>query len=189
MNKKVLEEIDKNWANDSSSYAYPSPNLNSYEALLDTSSTEGIGQNYTIEERRAKFGESLSVEELDLNYTNKTFEYEKFYKVKRNGETSEILSEEIVAGDLVFLKPKTYITFDGILVDQNPTAEIDESDMTGEPTLRKTRDKTSSYIYSGTLVVYGECWVLAVKVGKNSTIHVLLQSLRKEEKKTSCTIC
>ena len=95
-------------------------------------------------------------------------------KVIRDGMKIEIISKEIVPGDLLLLEAGDMIVADGRIVN-NYSLQVNESSLTGEST---NVDKTDAcleqelpladrinMVYSGTLVTYGRANVLVTATG------------------------
>lgn len=100
------------------------------------------------------------------------------YKVYRDGELTQILKRDIVVGDMVVLDAGEEVPADGTLIAA-VSLELDESSLTGEPTVRKTTvpedfDPEATYpsnvICRGTNVLDGHCTYLVTDVG-DATEH------------------
>jgi Ca2+-transporting ATPase len=98
--------------------------------------------------------------------------------VKREGALKEIAAEQVLVGDILVLKPGTYVTADARLVDSNHLT-VDESVLTGEsmPVAKTVAPLQGSRIpigdrvnmvYSGTLVTGGQGLAVVVANGKSS---------------------
>jgi len=88
-------------------------------------------------------------------------------KVLREGEISEIKSEEIVPGDILILTPGTRIAADSKLF-LSFSLGVDESSLTGESFPKEK--KMGEEICAGTLVVSGEGKAEVISTGKNTKI-------------------
>ena len=106
--------------------------------------------------------------------------------VLREGRLSEIPSEEVTPGDLLVLRPGTYVAADARLVEANHLS-VDESALTGEslPVIKDTRPLKRDHIplgdrinlvFMGTLVTGGEGVAVVVATGIYTEIG-LIQSL------------
>ncbi|MDJ0800320.1 MAG: HAD-IC family P-type ATPase [Calothrix sp. MO_167.B12] len=96
--------------------------------------------------------------------------------VVRNGNLQEISAQEIVPGDVIVLKPGSYVPADARLIEARHL-NIDESALTGEsmpvtktPTVLHTEniplgDRTNM-VYMGTLVTGGQGLAIVVGTGK-----------------------
>ncbi len=98
--------------------------------------------------------------------------------VVRNGQTTEIDSQAIAVGDLMILKPGSYVAADARLVESDRLT-IDESTLTGEsiPVLKicqtlADRDiplaERHNMVYRGTLVTGGQGLGVVVATGQNT---------------------
>lgn len=100
--------------------------------------------------------------------------------VKRDGHLKEIGAGEIVPGDLLVLRPGTYVAADARLIEASHLS-VDESALTGEslPVRKKTEsfndptiplaDRTNM-VYRGTLVTGGQGVAVVVGTGKYTEI-------------------
>jgi Ca2+-transporting ATPase len=95
--------------------------------------------------------------------------------VMRDGQLQEIPSEALVPGDLLLLKPGTYIAADARLIVANQL-NVDESALTGEslPVTKQVEPLSQAEIplgdrrnmvYMGTLVTQGQGWAVVVATG------------------------
>jgi P-type Ca2+ transporter type 2C len=101
-----------------------------------------------------------------------------YAQVMREGSLSEIPAEQVLVGDILVLKPGTYVTADARLVEAGHLT-ADESVLTGESMpvskfsspLKGARiplaDRTNM-IYSGTLITGGQGLGVVVAIGRNS---------------------
>jgi Ca2+-transporting ATPase len=95
--------------------------------------------------------------------------------VLRNGEVKTVSADVVVPGDILVLRPGTYVAADARLLDANHLS-VDESVLTGEsmPALKTTvpllrmdiplADRTNM-VYMGTLVTGGQGFAIAVATG------------------------
>lgn len=92
--------------------------------------------------------------------------------VVRDGEKKEILKEEIVIDDLVYLSSGDSIVVD-LEVLKSSNLEVDESIITGEPDaiLKKKGDK----IISGSVVTSGNAYAKVISVGRNNYANNLIK--------------
>lgn len=96
--------------------------------------------------------------------------------VLRDGKVIEIISEEVVPGDIIILKPGSYIPADARVIDSQMLS-VDESALTGEsmPVVKQSRrlknkdiplaDRTNM-IYMGTLVTGGQALAVVTATGR-----------------------
>ncbi|KAI3382101.1 hypothetical protein SNEBB_009653 [Seison nebaliae] len=103
-------------------------------------------------------------------------EQEHKFTVVRNGEVIEILTKEIVVGDVCQVKYGDLLPADGLVIACKEL-KIDESSLTGESDqIKKSPDK-EIVLLSGTHVLEGSGTMLVTAVGRNSQagkIFVLL---------------
>ncbi len=100
-------------------------------------------------------------------------------KVLRDGKKQEVLSKELVPGDLVLLEAGDLIAADGRII-QNFSLQVNESALTGESVnMEKTQETLhgdmalgdrKNMVYSGSLVTYGRAEVLVTATGMNTEI-------------------
>lgn len=106
--------------------------------------------------------------------------------VIREGRMTEIPSEEVTVGDLLVLRPGSYVAADGRLIAANHLS-VDESALTGEsfPVLKHTQTLERenvplgdrlNLVFMGTLVTGGEGVAVVVATGSFTEIG-LIQSL------------
>lgn len=95
----------------------------------------------------------------------------KIAAVIRNDEEMSIPLEEVVAGDIVIVKPGEKIPVDGIVVEG--TSAIDESMLTGEsiPVEKQTGDE----VIGATVNKNGSLKVKATKVGKDTALAQIIK--------------
>ena len=95
-------------------------------------------------------------------------------KVLRDGTKKEILSKEIVPGDVLLLEAGDMIVADGRII-ANYSLQVNESSLTGESTNVDKKDEVietevalgdrSNMVFSGSLVTYGRANVLVTATG------------------------
>ncbi|WP_314575424.1 cation-translocating P-type ATPase [Enterococcus gilvus] len=99
-------------------------------------------------------------------------------KVIREGQSSEILSQELVPGDLMLIEEGVKVPADGFVIKANDL-RINESSLTGEAeavwkTLAEAEESNSKdywredYAYTGTLVTTGSGMILVDKIGSQT---------------------
>ncbi len=84
--------------------------------------------------------------------------------VVRDGGEREILSEEIVVGELIILSAGEQIFADGELTEGE--ISVDESALTGEST--EVKKKTGNKLLKGSLICQGKGKMIATSVGENT---------------------
>ena len=113
-------------------------------------------------------------------------------KVLRDGIKQEILSKDVVKGDIVLLEAGDMIVADGRIIE-NFSLQVNESSLTGES---NNIDKTDSditkelplgdrvnMVYSGSLVTYGRANVLVTGTGMNTEMGKIAQLLNDTKQK------
>jgi P-type Ca2+ transporter type 2C len=127
-------------------------------AIIVLSSSFGFFQEYNAEK---------SLEKLKNYIQSKS-------RVFRNGKEVEILSAEIVPGDIVIINEGESIPADGIIITSH-YLEINESVLTGESIPITKADKDSAFL--GTVVTKGKCHMLVEKTGMNTKFGQIANSL------------
>ncbi len=112
--------------------------------------------------------------------------------VRRDGNTVEINSEDVVPGDLVILDAGRYVPADIRLID-SANLKIEESSLTGESVPSEkdhnrvfNEDKIPigdriNMAYSSTIVTYGRGEGIAVNTGMETEIGTIAKSLDQDE--------
>lgn len=98
-------------------------------------------------------------------------------KVLRDGVKTEVVSKEVVPGDVLLLEAGDMIVADGRILE-NYSLQVNESSLTGESTNVDKKDETITsevpladrvnMVYSGSLVTYGRATVLVTGTGMNT---------------------
>ncbi len=105
-------------------------------------------------------------------------------KVIRNGQVTEIKSDELVVGDSMVVEEGAFIAADGTLVQSNDFA-VNESVLTGE-SMAVSKDITTEnhFIYHGTSVASGLAVATITAIGNETKLGRIGKSLEsiKEEK-------
>ncbi|MDD2385638.1 MAG: calcium-translocating P-type ATPase, PMCA-type [Bacteroidales bacterium] len=114
-------------------------------------------------------------------------------KVIRDGNVTEIPKKDVVVGDIVVLDTGDEIPADGLLLEAI-SVQVDESTLTGEPTIAKTTDKKhfnkeatypSNTLLKGTKILEGNAIYEVEQIGDNTEYgRVARKSLEKSEEKT-----
>lgn len=102
--------------------------------------------------------------------------------VWRDGEEREILSEDVVRGDIIELRLGDQVPVDGI-VQTSHSLDIDESLLTGESV--PIRKKQGDRVLGGTAVVSGDGLIEATVVGNAVYAHTLTEQVRRFTRTTS----
>ena len=107
-------------------------------------------------------------------------------RVKRNGKTKEISSDEAVVGDIVLLSAGDRVPTDGIIVQGK--LSVDESSLNGEAkeTYKEEAEnietpQEKNRLYRGTTIYEGEALMLTTKVGMDTLYGKMAKSLTDEE--------
>jgi len=95
--------------------------------------------------------------------------------VIRDGESREVLAEDIVQGDLIHLRKGDQVVADGHIVDRS--AEIDESLLTGESDSITRRP--GDLLRSGSFCTAGDCYYTAEQVGVEAYAFKLTADARE----------
>ena len=113
-------------------------------------------------------------------------------KVLRDGIKTEVLSKEIVPGDILLLEAGDMVAADGRIL-KNYSLQVNESSLTGESTnVDKTvckilgevplADRTNM-VYSGTLVTYGRAEVLVTGTGMETEMGKIAELMNATQEK------
>ncbi len=110
-------------------------------------------------------------------------------EVLRDGKRTEILSHDIVPGDIVFLEEGNKVPADGRLIAQN-SLKVDHSSLTGEsePQLRSMECtsenmlESRNMVFSGTSVQSGDGIAVIFQTGMNTQIGSIAELTKKTEK-------
>ena len=105
----------------------------------------------------------------------------KKIKVIRNGQTQEIMSEQIVLDDVILLGIGNQIPADCTILSGD--IEVNESLLTGESVAVKK--KAGDLILAGSFITSGICTVQAVKVGKEMYVETLSEKAKAYKKPQS----
>lgn len=119
-------------------------------------------------------------------------------KVIRDGKKIEILSKDVVPGDIVILEAGDMVVADGRILE-NFSLQVNESSLTGESTNveKQVIDLTeevplgdrTNMVYSGSLITYGRATVVVTGTGMNTEIGKIASLMNStKEKKTPLQI-
>ena len=98
-------------------------------------------------------------------------------KVIRNSTTIEILSEEIVIGDLIQTEEGTFIPADAIIIQSNDFA-VNESILTGESmAVFKNESSVNNTVFLGTIVSSGLAICKVTAIGNKTQLGIIGKSL------------
>ena len=115
-------------------------------------------------------------------------------KVLRDGVKTEILSKEVVPGDILLLEAGDMVVADGRILNYY-SLQVNESSLTGESTnVDKTDDifmdelplaDRKNMVYSGTLVTYGRAEIIVTGTGMDTEMGKIAELMNQtKEKKT-----
>ena len=115
-------------------------------------------------------------------------------KVIRDGVRKEILSKEVVPGDILMLEAGDMVVADGRILE-NFSLQVNESSLTGESTNVDKKDEDISenaalgdrinMVYAGSLVTYGRAKVLITGTGMHTEMGKIAGLMNEtKEKKT-----
>ncbi|MCH7759584.1 heavy metal translocating P-type ATPase [Patescibacteria group bacterium] len=101
----------------------------------------------------------------------------KIARVEKNGQVKEIPITEVIAGDVIIVRPGEKIPVDGEIIDGH--SEIDESMVTGEsmPVSKKAGDK----VIGATINTIGSFKFKATKVGKDSVLAQIIKMVEQAQ--------
>ena len=105
--------------------------------------------------------------------------------VIRDGETQDIISEDLVVGDSLIVEEGTSITADGIIVHSNDFS-VNEAILTGEsfPAF-KDSSLVDNFVFKGTTVASGLAIVTVTQIGNETKLGKIGKSLENiQEEKT-----
>ncbi|WP_291100141.1 MULTISPECIES: cation-translocating P-type ATPase [unclassified Flavobacterium] len=98
-------------------------------------------------------------------------------RVIRNGEITEIPSEEIVLGDLIQIEEGTFVPADGIIIQSNDFS-VNESILTGESLAVFKNEKSQiNQIFQGTIVASGLAICEVTAIGNQTQLGKIGKSL------------
>ena len=114
-------------------------------------------------------------------------------KVIRNGLKQEILSKDIVPGDILFLEAGDLIAADGRIIE-NHSLQVNESSLTGESlAVEKNAEVLSddeiplsdrkNMVFGGTLVTYGRAIAVVTSTGMNSELGKIANLMENTQQK------
>lgn len=110
-------------------------------------------------------------------------------KVIRNGELTEILSEEIVVGDIIQIEEGIFIPADAVIIQSNDFS-VNESILTGESlSVFKSGLPEANQVFQGTIAATGLAICEVTAVGNKTRLGKIGKSLESiEEEKTPLQI-
>ena len=106
-------------------------------------------------------------------------------KVLRNGKMREILTKDLVLGDIVFLETGDKIPADAKIFEVIGL-KVDEAALTGES--EAVEKIESDLIFAGTQIVYGKCKAIVIATGMQTKIGEIAGMIQEVEEKTPLQI-
>ena len=114
-------------------------------------------------------------------------------KVIRDGFKQEILSKDIVPGDILFLEAGDLIAADGRIIE-NHSLQVNESSLTGESLAVEKNEEVLSddeiplsdrknMVFGGTLVTYGRAIAVVTSTGMNSELGKIANLMENTQAK------
>ena len=114
-------------------------------------------------------------------------------KVIRDGIKQEILSKDIVPGDILFLEAGDLIAADGRIIE-NHSLQVNESSLTGESLAVEKNEEVLSddeiplsdrknMVFGGTLVTYGRAIAVVTSTGMNSELGKIANLMENTQAK------
>ena len=114
-------------------------------------------------------------------------------KVIRDGMKQEILSKDIVPGDILFLEAGDLIAADGRIIE-NHSLQVNESSLTGESLAVEKNEEVLSddeiplsdrknMVFGGTLVTYGRAIAVVTSTGMNSELGKIANLMENTQAK------
>lgn len=101
----------------------------------------------------------------------------KTARVERNGETLEIPLDQVIAGDIVFVRPGEKIPVDGEVIEG--ASYVDESMITGEPV--PVSKEIGSDVVGGTINKTGAFSFRVTKVGENTVLAQIIRLVEEAQ--------
>jgi heavy metal translocating P-type ATPase len=98
--------------------------------------------------------------------------------IRRNGQESEIKAEELLAGEVIVIRPGERIPVDGTVT--RGSSYVDQSSITGEPL--PTEKTERSKVFAGTINKNGVLEVSVERVGRDTTFGKIIQVVEEAEK-------
>ncbi|KAK6750359.1 hypothetical protein RB195_002375 [Necator americanus] len=117
-------------------------------------------------------------------------ETEHKFAVIRDGQSIQVVVNELVVGDVAQIKYGDLLPADGVLIQANDL-KIDESSLTGESDLIRKTPEHDPVILSGTHVMEGSAKMLVTAVGVNSQTGIIMtllgaaKTVAEEERKAA----
>ena len=98
--------------------------------------------------------------------------------VRRNGQESELKAEELLAGEVILIRPGERIPVDGTVT--KGSSYVDQSSITGESLPIEKTDQ--SKVFAGTINKNGVLEVSVERIGRDTTFGKIIQVVEQAEK-------
>lgn len=142
-------------------------------------------------------GTAILVSVLIVSFVSATNNYQKELKFRelsaaappdkfnivRKGIKTEVLSDTLLVGDLLFIQGGDIVPCDGIVV-KSTGLKMDESASTGENDDIEKSASGDCVLRSGTNVLEGEAYALVIAVGQKAMAGRIAMSVREEKAET-----
>ena len=106
-------------------------------------------------------------------------------KVLRNGRRKEILTNEVVPGDILLLETGSSIPADAKIFDITGL-KVDEAALTGES--GSVEKKEGDMVFAGTQIVHGKCKAVVTATGMQTKLGQIAGMIQEVEEKTPLQI-
>ncbi len=106
-------------------------------------------------------------------------------RVLRNGRRKEILTKEVVPGDIILLETGDSIPADAKIFDITGL-KVDEAALTGES--GPVEKKESDMVFAGTQIVHGKCKAVVTATGMQTRLGQIAGMIQEVEEKTPLQI-
>jgi Ca2+ transporting ATPase len=104
----------------------------------------------------------------------------KSMNVRRDGKKTEIMCEDILVGDIIYLDIGNVISCDSIILEGQ--VEVDESSLTGESDKIIKNANKNPFLICGSMITDGSCEAIVCTVGHNtSSAKTKLQLQEKQD--------
>ena len=98
--------------------------------------------------------------------------------VRRNGEETELASDQVRAGDTVIVKPGGHIPVDGAVLSGH--SFVEQAAITGEA--MPVEKAAGDFVYAGTINQSGALEIEAQKLGRDTTFGRIIEAVERAEK-------
>jgi heavy metal translocating P-type ATPase len=98
--------------------------------------------------------------------------------VRRNGQETEIVADQVQAGDTVIVKPGAHIPVDGVVLSGR--SFVEQAAITGEA--MPVEKAAGDFVFAGTINQSGALEIEAQKLGRDSTFGKIIEAVERAEK-------